>query len=174
MENSILAQLEWNAEDGALWFKGVRYLLIRPETLYGIVTAAEEELGQERAGELMYRGGFVGGQLSGKRYREALNLDPRGAVEFMCKMGAEIGWGRFELLSYDHDAAALVVHIHRSAFAHGIAKNESEIEMGVCHLIRGVMGGLVSGLTEKKVVTRESRCIAQGHDYCRIEVETAG
>lgn len=171
MENSVLTQLGWNADDGALWFKGVRYLLIRPETLYGIVSAAEKELGQERAGELLYRGGFVGGQLSGRKYRAALNLDPRGAVEFMCNMGAEIGWGRFELVSYEHDAATLVVHIHRSAFAHGLDANELRAETGVCHLIRGVLGGLVSGLTEKNVTTRETRCIVQGYDFCRIEVE---
>lgn len=173
MENSVLAQLEWNSDDGALWFKGVRYLLIRPETLYGIVSAAEEELGTERAAELLFRGGFVGGQLSGKKYREALNLDPRGAVEFMCRMGAEIGWGRFELVSYQHDAANLVVHIHRSAFAHGLDANERRIETGVCHLIRGVLGGLVAGLTGRNVTTRERQCLAQGHDFCRIEVETA-
>jgi predicted hydrocarbon binding protein len=171
MQNSILSELEWNSDDGALWFKGVRYLLIRPETLYGIAAAAEDELGEQRAGELLYRGGFVGGQLSGKRYREALNLDPRGAVEFMCRMGGEIGWGRFELVSYDHDAASLVVHIYRSAFIHNLPKSERQIEAGVCHLIRGVLGGLVAGLTNQTVITSETHCAAQGHPYCRIQVE---
>jgi predicted hydrocarbon binding protein len=171
MKNSVLSELEWNADDGALWFKGVRYLLIRPETLYGIVTAAEDELGEKRAGELLYRGGFLGGKLSGEKYREALNLDPRGAVEFMCKMGGEIGWGRFELVEYDHETPQLVVHIHRSAFAHGITKKEAELESGTCHLIRGVLGGLVSGLTGKPVVTRELQCSTHGHAYCRIRVE---
>lgn len=172
VNNSILSELAWNAEGGALSYKGVRYLLIRPETLYGIIEAAEQELGAGRAGELFYRGGYVGGQLSGKRYREALNLDPRGAVEFMCRMGGEIGWGRFELVEYDHQTVRLVVHVYNSAFA--VTAGESiQAEQGMCHLIRGVMGGLVAGLTGKEVVTRETHCAAQGHPYCRIEVADA-
>lgn len=170
MQNSILFELEWNPEGGALLFKEVRYLLIRPETLYGIVEAAEAELGPKRAGEIFYRGGFVGGQLSGKRYREAMNLDTRGAVEFMCNMGGEIGWGRFELVEFDANAARLVVHIHNSVFADAHLRASRNVEQGVCDLIRGVMGGLVSGLTGLEVTTHETHCRARGHDYCRIEV----
>ncbi|HZQ07081.1 MAG TPA: hydantoinase B/oxoprolinase family protein, partial [Anaerolineae bacterium] len=168
MDNSILSELGWDAEGGALSYKGVRYLLIRPETLYGIVEAAEEKLDAQRAGELLYRGGFVGGQLSGKRYREALNLAPHGAVEFMCKMGGEIGWGHFELVEFDHAAARLVVHIHNSAFTEMPVRESKRVEEGVCHLIRGVLGGLLAGLTGKDVIAREVHCRAQGHDYCRV------
>lgn len=171
--NSILEEVTWEADGGALVYKGVRYLLIRPETLSGIVEATEEELGAKRAGELLYRGGFVGGQLSGKRYREALNLDPRGAVEFMCKMGGEIGWGKFELVEYDHERARLVLNVHNSVFAEGLEHGTQAVEDGVCHLIRGVMGGLVAGLTGKEITTREVHCRAQGHEFCRIEVENA-
>lgn len=170
-KNSILSELEWNPEGGALVYKGVRYLLIRPETLYGIIEAAEADLGAKSAGAMFYRGGFVGGQLSGKRYREALNLDTRGAVEFMCRMGGEIGWGRFELVEFDANAARLVVVIHNSVFADSHLRAEKRVEEGVCHLIRGVMGGLVSGLTGVEVTTRETHCRARGHDHCRIEVE---
>lgn len=171
--NSILQEMNWDAPGGALVYKGVRYLLIRPETVYGMVEAAEEQLGAEGAGELLYRGGYIGGQLSGKRYREALNLDPRGAVEFMCNMGGEIGWGRFELVEYDHAGARLVVQVHNSAFAAPLLAASKQVEQGVCHLIRGVLGGLVAGLTGKEVVAREVHCAARGHAACRIEVEDA-
>lgn len=173
MTNSILSELNWDAEGGALDYKGVRYLLIRPETLYGIVQAAEQELGSKRAGELLYRGGYVGGQLWGKRYREAMNLDPRGAVEFMCRMGGEIGWGKFELVEYDHEGARLVLNVRNSVFAEGLVRDAQAVEDGVCHLIRGVMGGLVAGLTGREITTREIHCRAQGHSYCRIEVQDA-
>jgi predicted hydrocarbon binding protein len=173
MENSVLSELKWDDERGALLYKGVRYLLIRPETLYGIVQAAEEELDAKRAGELLYRGGFVGGQMSGIRYREAMQLDARGAVEFMCKMGGEIGWGRLELGEFDYNRARLVVLVHNSAFVGAALRVSTQVEGGVCHLIRGVMAGLVSGLTGKPVAAREVQCAAQGHEFCRIEVEDA-
>jgi predicted hydrocarbon binding protein len=164
--NSILAELEFAAGEGALRFKGVRYLLIRPETLAAWQAALEAELGAERAGELVYAGGFSGGQLSGRRYRDALGLSAAEAVAFMCRMGGEIGWGRFTLVHFAPEAATLEVAVHASPFAaaHGPAGQ------GVCHLIRGVLGGLVAGLCAVDVVAREEACAARGDPECRFHV----
>ena len=42
-DNSVLSELSYSAERGALEFKGVRYLLIRPETLRSLQEASEGE-----------------------------------------------------------------------------------------------------------------------------------
>ena len=70
MENTVLREMIWDAEAGRLLFKDVPYLLIRPETLVALQKAVEAEL-DERAGELLARGGHTGGALSTRRYREA-------------------------------------------------------------------------------------------------------
>ncbi len=171
-ENSILAALDWSAAAGALTFKDVRYLLIRPETLMEFQRALEAEVGPARAGELLYLGGFTGGQLSGRRYKETFGLGEREAVQFMCRMGGEIGWGRFELEALDGEPARLVVNVHNSVFARaGLQLPAPPAPLPGCHLIRGVLGGLMSGLYQVRVQAREVACLAQGAAACRFEVE---
>ncbi len=169
MDNSILAELEFDATRGALLYKGVRYLLIRPETLDIFYKAAEEKIGAG-AHDAMYRGGFTGGSLSAQKYRDVFGLDARQSVEFMARMGAEIGWGKIEIARLDLDARVLEITVASSPFAaaHGQAAH------GVCHLLRGVFAGLASGIFESEVESREVECLALGNPQCRIVIQSAG
>lgn len=167
VENSILTELNYQGEEGSLLYKDVRYLLIRPETLASFQKAVEEEVGLERAGDILYAGGFTGGQLSGKKYKETFNLTDLEAVKFMCKMGGEIGWGRFRLVLLNSESQRLVVEVDSSPFAE-VYMGASET--GVCHLIRGVLGGLGSGVFDVEVQAHETRCLAQGDECCRFEI----
>ncbi|HEX6387333.1 MAG TPA: 4-vinyl reductase [Anaerolineae bacterium] len=167
LENTILAELTCDASQGALRFKGVRYLLIRPETLASLQASLEAEIGPERAGEILYGSGFTGGQLSGRKYKDIFGLSDRQAVEFMCRMGAEIGWGHFHLVELNVTARHLAVEVAASPFAQYY---NSETEAGVCHLIRGVLGGLGSAVFGTAVQAREVRCLALGNELCRFEV----
>ena len=172
MDNSILSELLWDADGGALSFKGVRYLLIRPETLIQFQKAVEAEVGAERAGELLYAGGFTGGQLSGQRYKEAFGFTEQQAVEFMCRMGGEIGWGRFEVRRLEIGDRRLEVDVHESVFAQAYRQSLiSNLQSPVCHLIRGVLGGLMSGLFGVPVQARERLCLTRGDSVCRFEIE---
>lgn len=166
MKNSILDELEFDPERGALLYQGVRYLLIRPETLHTFYKEVEEKIG-EHAQQAMHRGGFTGGSLSAKKYREVFGLDARQSVEFMARMGTEIGWGKIELARLDLDARVLEITIASSPFAlaHGSAKH------GVCHLPRGVFAGLASGIFECAVESREVECLAMGDAQCRIVIQ---
>ncbi|MBI4788775.1 MAG: hypothetical protein HY782_17220 [Chloroflexi bacterium] len=165
MENSILAALKFDAARGALLYNDVRYLLIRPETLISFQKAAEEKLGAA-ADDLLFQGGFTGGTLSGKKYREVFHLTELESVEFMVKMGAEIGWGNFQLARLDMANCELVLVVESSAFAAAYGKSER----GVCHLIRGVFAGLGSAIWARPVEAREDECLAMGHAHCRFVV----
>lgn len=164
--NSVLAELTWESDRGALSFKGVRYLLIRPETLIGLQKAMEAEVGSERTGEILYQGGYTGGRLSGQKYRETFGLDERGAVEYMCRMGREIGWGALHLAEFDLAAGRMVVEAEASPFAEAYG----QAAQGVCHLLRGVFGGLGEALFGRPVEAVEEACRAAGADRCRIRV----
>jgi predicted hydrocarbon binding protein len=166
-ENSILSDLIYHDDEGSLRFSGVRYLLIRPETLASIQHALEAEVGLDRAGELLYAGGLTGGKLSGRKYKEVHNLSDREAVEYMCRMGGEIGWGGMELVHLDSEEHRLVVRVAHSPFAEAYGVGVE----GVCHLIRGVFGGLVSGLFGVEVESREIQCTARGDEACIFEVQ---
>ncbi len=166
MDNSILAELEFDPARGALLYQGVRYLLIRPETLDMFYKAVEEKIGAD-AQHAMHQGGFTGGSLSAQKYREVFGLDARASVEFMARMGAEIGWGKIEIARLDLNARVLEITVTSSPFAlaHGTSKH------GVCHLLRGVFAGLASGIFECDVESREVECAAMGNPQCRIIIQ---
>lgn len=168
MNNSILSELEFDAEHGALLYKGVRYLLIRPETLDMFYKAVEEQIG-EHAHHAMHRGGFTGGSLSAKKYRDVFGLDAAESVAFMARMGTEIGWGKIEIARLDLAQRVLEVTVASSPFAlaHGYTNH------GVCHLIRGVFAGLASGIFDCNVESREVECLAMGNPQCRIIIQGA-
>ncbi len=165
MDNSILADLHFDPTRGALLYNDVRYLLIRPETLIAFQKAAEEKLGVG-ADELLYAGGYTGGTLSAKRYREVFGLSDEQSVAFMAKMGMEIGWGRFTICRLDVTAAELVLEVASSPFAAAFGR----AERGVCHLIRGVFAGLASGIFGREVEAREEECLAMQHPTCKFVI----
>jgi predicted hydrocarbon binding protein len=165
MDNSILNDLRFDDTRGALLYNDVRYLLIRPETLIAFQKAAEEKLGVG-TDELLFAGGFTGGTLSAKKYREVFGLTDAQSVEFMAKMGTEIGWGKFTVSSFSVSSCTLELTVESSPFASAYGKSER----GVCHLIRGVFAGLASGIFAREVESREEDCIALGHAHCRFVI----
>jgi predicted hydrocarbon binding protein len=169
-EEPILEMLTSDIEQGVLHIKDIRYLLIRPETLITVQKALEAEVGFDRAGEILYPGGFTGGRLSGERYRREFGLTEREAVAFMCRMGGEIGWGRFEPLELDEETHQLRVRVENSPFAKSYGTGAPG---GVCHLIRGVLGGLGAGIFNTEVIAQETHCEARGDAECRFEVRSA-
>ncbi len=163
MNNEILTELKFDDTRGALLYKDVRYLLIRPETLIAFQKAAEEKLGAG-ADELLYAGGFTGGSLSAKRYREVFKLTDAQSVEFMARMGTEIGWGKMTVAKFDAANRELILVVESSPFAAAYGKSER----GVCHLVRGVFAGLASGVFSRAVEAREEECLAMGNPCCKF------
>lgn len=163
--NDIVQELAWDAAGGRLSFKGVRYLLIRPETLVDFQKALERTLG-ERAGELLFQGGFTGGSLSARKYKEHFGYSDEETVAFMCRMGGQIGWGHFALEELDASAGRLVVRVEGSPFAEAYGPADH----GVCHLIRGVLAGLAAAIFDAEVAATEVACAAQGAPLCRFTV----
>jgi len=166
MGNAILEALEFDGERGAISFKGVRYLLIRPETLAEFQKALEERIGEE-AGELLYGGGFTGGCLSTKKYKETFGYGDGETVQFMMGMGGQIGWGRFQVEEFSPEAKTLIVTVRSSPFA--MAYGDSAHP--VCHVTRGVMAGMAQTLFGDDVTATETHCLAKGDDRCRFLIE---
>lgn len=164
--NSILENLEYDSSAGALHFKDVRYLLIRPETIIGFQKAIEEKSGK-LARDAFFQGGFNGGHLSAKKYRKINNFDDSQLIDFMMKMGTEIGWGHFKLRRFDSQQNHLSIIVEQSAFAGAYGKSSS----GVCHLIRGVLSGMASVIFNKKCLGSEIKCLAKGDEHCYFEIK---
>lgn len=165
MQNSILEQLAF--ETGHLNYKGVRYMLIRPEVIATWHKALAAEVGPEKCAAMMMAAGMTGGAKSSQRYKEVFNYTEREIVEFMCKMGGEIGWGIFHLAKLDIERGQMIIEVADSPFAAAYGPAEQP----VCHLLRGVMAGLGAGVLGGEVVSLETACVATGDPRCRFEVQ---
>jgi predicted hydrocarbon binding protein len=121
----------------------------------------------EPADDLLYQGGFEGGRLSGQRYRQEFGYTAEQALNFMAEMGGQIGWGRFELVECDARNARLEIRVTGSPFAEAFGRAGHP----VCHLIRGVLGGLAQGAFDRPVAAREVACRAQGSAVCQFVIE---
>lgn len=165
MENKILKDLCFAPEKGGLFYKEVRYLLIRPEVLVTLQKEIGKELG-EKANRILFQSGFQGGSLSSKKYREVFHFSDEEIVRFMIEMGPQIGWGRFELERFDPGNKHLLVKVHHSPFAEAYGSST----VPVCHFIRGVLTGMASVIFNKESEVNEILCLAKGDPFCRFEL----
>ncbi len=165
MENRILKDLYFDNGKGGLFFQGVRYLLIRPEVLVTFQKGIEKELAG-KAERILFNSGFQGGMLSSKKFKEDFQLSDEETIRFMMEMGAQIGWGRFELAGFDPVNLRLSLKVYSSPFAEAYGKSEKSI----CHFIRGVMAGLAFTIFGKEIYAEETNCLAKGDPLCKFEL----
>jgi predicted hydrocarbon binding protein len=163
MKNSILDDLEYDEERGRISFRDVPYMLIRPDTLVDFQKAVQAQVG-DKVAEMMMAGGCTGGSRSSRRYKEIFNYTDEQIVAFMCKMGGEIGWGRFDVEKLDPDSHELIIAVRNSPFAQAYGSSDK----GVCHMIRGVLAGLAAGIFGTEVTSEETLCLAKGDELCRF------
>lgn len=166
-QNSIIEQLKYDPDAGALTYRDVRYLLIRPETIVGFQKAIEKH-SRKGARQALFQGGYQGGYLSAKKYKEVQNLSDSETLTFMMTMGAEIGWGNFQLTEYDLENRKMQIRVANSAFARVYGQSTE----GVCHLIRGVLSGLATVLFSSNSTASEIRCLARGDECCEFHIAT--
>jgi predicted hydrocarbon binding protein len=166
-KNDILDGIEFDADSGSLKFKDVRYLLVRPETVMGFFKAVFDELGAQ-AGELAFSGGYTGGAASTSAYKEKFNLSNEEILEYMCNMGTQLGWGRFNI-EY-HSEKRLEISVRNSPYAHQDAISDED-QNGSCHFIRGVLAGLGRTVLGSEVEATEPECEARGDGCCMFVID---
>jgi predicted hydrocarbon binding protein len=167
MSNEILDNLK--VETGRLTFRDVRYMLIRPDTVVDFQKSVEEMVGPERCAEAMMAGGYTGGSRSSKRYKEVFGYTDEEIVAFMCRMGGEIGWGKFGLIDLNATDKRLVIEVEDSPFAEAYGRDQPS-SFPVCHMIRGVLAGMAAGIFGGDVASEETECVAKGDSVCRFVV----
>ena len=164
-ENSIIEKLVYDSASGALTFRDIRYVIIRPETIVGFQKTIEKH-SRKGARDALFEGGYQGGYLSAKKFKETQNLSDSETINFMMTMGAEIGWGHFQLIEYDYENLKLHVRVDNSAFAEAYG----DATEGVCHLINGVLSGLATVLFGRICMGSETECLAKGDPHCIFHI----
>ena len=164
-ENSIIDQLVYDLASGALTYRDIRYVVIRPETIVGFQKTIEKH-SWKGAQDALFQGGYQGGYLSAKKFKELQNLSDSETINFMMTMGAEIGWGHFQLIDYDFENYKLQIKVENSAFAEAYGESTE----GVCHLINGVLSGLATVLFGRNCMGSEIECLAKGDQHCVFHI----
>ncbi len=164
MAEQISENLHFDSENGILSFKGIRYILIRPETIVQFQKEVEMVMG-DRTSFAMSKGGYEGGSLSTKRYKEEFELSNEAVVHYMCNMGSQLGWGAFKVVELSE--SRFVVDVRNSAFAEKYGPSENP----VCHMIEGVVAGLGRTVLGSDIKSTEQKCAAKGDEVCRFIVQ---
>ncbi|MBI2922365.1 MAG: hypothetical protein HYY18_15030 [Planctomycetes bacterium] len=150
---------------GRIQLRGVRFLLIRPETIVGFQKAVEREAG-DAARRCLVAGGVEGGGRSARRLRDELGMKGREVVEAMCRMGTEIGWGLFRVERYSD--AAFEIAIADSPYAEAYGRST----VPVCHFLAGVVKGIGEAVYGAAGAA-ESSCASAGSRECRFVATAA-
>jgi uncharacterized protein len=165
-KNKITDNLEYSSDKGLISFKGVRYLILRPETIMTMYKNLRSKYGND-VDIYFFQGGFEGGRLSSEKYRDHFGLNEMELIDFVLETGGEIGWGKFDLVKYDKVYKFLDVKVSNSAFV----TKDNITEFPVCHFIRGVLSGMASVLFSSEIISNENNCAAKGDNYCLFSIK---
>ncbi len=146
--------------DGAL-----RYMLIRPEALMGLI-AELPEAARPAALEAFARALHRVGGGSARTYRAAGAATPEALLATIAATAPQLGWGRWEIA---RDGAGLTVAVRNSPFAAGAGPAAGP----VCAPIRGMLRAVGEMALGTPVVTEETECAAAGAPCCRFTVTPA-
>lgn len=162
--NGLLDSLVFSDDTGSIQFHGIRYMIIRPETICTLQKLVEEKLGAASA-DIFFKSGLTGGKMSTVKYMQLFSLSKEDAVQYMCDMGGQIGWGKFIVEEFDVPAEKISIRVLNSPFAAYYGGSEKS----VCHFIRGIVAGIALGVFERPAEVAETLCLAKKDAYCRYE-----
>ncbi len=163
VSNDVLQGLTWDQAAGALDYKGIRYMLVRPETVVVFQKAVEERLGRE-AGAMMFAGGKAGGGASAQKLHQSFGLPAHEVAAAMCRMGTQLGWGSFRVVTLDQAAGVMEIEVDNSAYAWAYGPSAEP----ACHFIEGVFAGVAEIALGRPARSKQTKCAACGDKVCRF------
>ncbi|MCX6639665.1 MAG: hypothetical protein NTW14_04175 [bacterium] len=163
--NEVLDNLEYVTEGGALLYRGIRYLLIRPETMVEFQKSMESDLNPDTVGTALYRAGKRGGSATAACFMEEFGIPSQEITRFMAQIGGKLGWGCMEISAVDHERGTLELEVFHSPFA----ESYGPASYPVCHMIRGVFAGAWGGAINREVDGLETCCRSvEGPGPCKF------
>jgi uncharacterized protein len=161
---NLLDSFVFSDDTGSIHFNGVRYMIIRPETICTLQRLVEERFG-DAATDIFFTSGLTGGRLSTVKYMQSFGHSKEEAVRYMCDMGGQIGWGKFILEEFNDSSGKICIRVVNSPFA----AYYGESEKPVCHFIRGIVAGIAFGVFGRSKEVVETHCLSKKDAFCRFE-----
>ena len=157
-------------DEGRLLMDGVPMLMVTRGFAALLQQTAEEFIGVNGAALILYHAGFKGGYNLAKSFKPYGMKGP-AILEACLHLASLRGWGIFGLVELDMRKMRADVIIRASP-----AEEMKSLGRPVCHLMRGIIAGILQYIAEtakRRVKIRgiEVKCIAKGDPYCEIVAE---
>lgn len=163
---SFRDRLAYAAARGEYRDGAIRYMMIRPDALMGILAELPEPMRLEMLAAFARSITRHGGK-SAQAYREAGAVSAEQMVATIAATAAELGWGIWDLRQ---NGAQLDLDVRNSPFVEGHGPSEHPI----CHPILGMLLAIGPMILGGPVDARETRCASMGHPTCHFVVTLAG
>jgi len=139
----------------------IRYMMIRPDALMGMIAELPEHM-RVHAMDAFARSIRRFGGRSARAYRDAGAAEASALLHVIEETAPQLGWGRWRIAA---DADGFVVTVENSPFAAGAGPSTH----AVCAPILGMLAA-VGEMTHAAVSVAETACAAMGAPSCRFEV----
>ncbi len=159
---SFRERLVFDAERGEYRDGAIRYMMIRPDALMGILAEMPEAMRPEMLAAFARSITRHGGR-SAQAYREAGAVAPEQMIATIAATAPELGWGTWDLRLGD---GRIDLDVRNSPFVVGHGPGSAP----VCHPIAGMLGAVGPMVLGCEVRVSETQCACMGHAMCRFEV----
>jgi predicted hydrocarbon binding protein len=158
-------RLVYDAEQGEYRDGDIRYMMIRPDALMGMIAELREDM-RPLALEAFARAIHRFGGRSARVYQAAGAADSAALLDVIQQTAPQLGWGRWRL---EHTADDLVLTVQNSPFATAAVGSPYP----VCAPIRGMLTAVGELVLGEAVMVTETACAATGASCCRFSVSRA-
>lgn len=152
----ILDEAQGEYRDG-----GVRYLMLRADTLMGLFAELPEPARSEALAAFARSVARFGGR-SARAYQAAGAADPDALLRTIAATAPQLGWGVWELR---REGDGLTLAVRNSPFATGTGR--------CCAPIAGMLQAVGGIVLQADVVAQETDCAATGAVCCRFTARRA-
>jgi DNA-binding NtrC family response regulator len=165
--------VQFSVDDGCIWLKGDRMLLLHAAALGTLRTELIRKTGLETTRRLFMRTGYVAGErdaLLARQLQENSSLFEAfaaGPLLHMLEGAVQVTPLRFEV---DERSECFEAEFRwDNSWEAEFHKREFGIQPDpVCWMLIGYASGYTSGFMGRTILYEETRCVGSGHHYCHI------
>jgi predicted hydrocarbon binding protein len=156
-------RLTYDSERGEHRDGDIRYMMIRPDALMGMIAELPEEM-RPLALEAFARSIRNFGGRSARSYQAAGAADTAALLGVIEETAPQLGWGHWQL---ERTATGIALTVENSPFAAGAGHSPYP----VCAPIRGMLTAIGEMVLGEPVAVAETTCAATGAPCCRFAVK---
>lgn len=168
--------IDVDEETGVWTTDGLPMLYVPRHFFINNHVAVEAALGRERYAEILYPAGYRSAWHWCAAEAKTHGLSGLAVFEHYLKRLSQRGWGLFEFLEADPDAARARIALRQSAFV----LQQPEARGKLCYMFAGWFAGAMDWVCQDRdnagrglpaaTISREESCAAEGHAQCTFLV----